>query len=73
MKKQKLGLIVRLGMAILCFLMAVISFFGVGTKDERYGRLLFGLMWICVGVLCAIRYLQEKSKQESQGGPEREL
>lgn len=69
MNKQRLNVIIRLGLAILCFVMAVISFLGVGTTDERHGRLIFGFMWICVGVLCVIRYLMEKHRDPSGDDP----
>jgi threonine/homoserine/homoserine lactone efflux protein len=70
MQKRRMGMMLRLGAAILCFIMAALSFLGIGTKDERHGPLLFGLMWICLGVLFAIRFFMEKEKEHTGDSPE---
>jgi hypothetical protein len=66
MKKRKIGLSVRLVISIGCFIMAVLAFLGVGTRDEPHGELFFGLAWTCIGVLSAIRYVMEKNKNQSR-------
>jgi hypothetical protein len=54
---KKYGPLLRLAVGIICLVMAVLSFLGVGTQDEPNGRIIFGLLWTCVGVLWIIRYV----------------
>ena len=53
-----------MGLGIACLVMAILSFLGVGTKDEPNGRLIFGLLWTCVGVLWIIRYVIARERPE---------
>lgn len=64
MNKHTGTMTIRFFLIILCFAMAVLSFLGVGTMDEPNGRLIFGLLWICVGILSIIRYLMERRKED---------
>lgn len=68
MKKQSINMTVRLLLIIFCFIMAVLAFLGVGTMDEPHGQLVFGLLWICVGLLAVIRYLMERRRQQPPDG-----
>ena len=56
----------RVVLVVFCFTMALLSFLGVGTRDEPNGRLMFGLIWIGAAILGVIRYLMEKNKQREQ-------
>lgn len=63
MNKRALAMKIRLFLILFCIVMAALSFAGVGTLDEPHGRLVFGLLWICVGVLAVIRYLMERRRE----------
>ncbi|UCG50643.1 MAG: hypothetical protein JSW58_10575 [Candidatus Latescibacterota bacterium] len=66
MNKRKIGATVRLILAIGCFVMAVLSFLGVGTTDEPNGRWIFGLLWTGVGILWILRIMMSKEKDRSR-------
>ena len=53
-------------MGIVCLAMAALSFLGVGTQDEANGRIIFGLLWTCVGALWIIRYVMAKGAPTSR-------
>ena len=59
---KKYGSRLRLAVGIVCLVMALLSFLGVGTQDEPNGRIIFGLLWLCVGVLWIIRYVMAKGR-----------
>ena len=59
---KKYGAWLRLGLGSGCLLMAALSFLGVGTQDEPNGRVIFGLLWLCVGVLWFVRYFINKRR-----------
>ena len=64
---KKYGSYLRMGLGIACLVMALLSFLGVGTRDEPNGRLIFGLLWTCVGVLWIIRYAMARDRSGRSG------
>jgi hypothetical protein len=63
MNKRSIAMLFRLLIIIFCFIMALLSALGVGTLDEPHGRLIFSMLWICVGILAVIRYLMERNRR----------
>lgn len=66
MDKRTIGSYLRAILAVGCFVMAVLSFLGVGTNDEPKGRLIFGLLWAGVGVLWIFRIMMSRDKNQSR-------
>ena len=53
-----------IGAMIISFAIAAISFAGVILKNDLVGRLIFGFVWVIVGIgwLGQYRYLKNKEK-----------
>ncbi len=71
MPKQNMRRVIWIALAVVCFVMAGLSFTGVVLRqDTTNSKLMFGIIWTLVGVSWLGRYFAEKKKQEQREGPE---
>lgn len=48
--------------AIIAFIIALISFFGIILENDLIGRLIFGITWSLIGVLWLGQYFQARKE-----------
>lgn len=71
MRSWKTGRFIRLLIAIGCFVMAGLSFFGVVSKNNPGDQRLFAGLWALAGVLWLLRislYSGKKPPDDRSGG-----
>jgi hypothetical protein len=51
-------------LAIVSFVMAVLSISGVLLADDPAGRWVFGIVWIGIGILWVVRFTRPTKKKE---------
>jgi hypothetical protein len=69
MRSWKTGRIIRLLIAIGCFVMAGLSFFGVVSKDDPGEQRLFAGLWALAGVLWLLRISLQGGKRPPDDRP----
>ena len=52
--------------ALVPWVIAVISFFGIILSGDATGRLIFGVVWTLIGVLWWGQYFQAKKRSSSE-------
>lgn len=62
MSEKNTGSIIWLALAIISFAISLLALFGVILSNDGIGRLIYGVLWISIGLSWVGRYVIAKSK-----------